>query len=241
LWFDESAYDIELVRSRVLDNLGHGVSVELSGEATIAGNVIARNERNGLKLTDTQDVQVWNNTFADNNRSINVVQDDRDISASGSYSDPESPLTWQTQTIAIRNNIIAHTGSTPLVEGPGQPRTCLLCVEDFSGRFTAAEMDVTALGNVYQRPDGDSPRWLVVWSRRDKDPYVFRDVLQFRQTARQEETGIELTGPAVLNEDLTPRPDLERLHGSVAQPLPEEIAEKTGRPPGSQHLGAWTG
>ncbi|WP_170037165.1 right-handed parallel beta-helix repeat-containing protein [Georgenia soli] len=240
LWFDESVHDIQLLRTRVLDNVGHGVSVELSGRATIAGNVIARNQRNGLKLTDTEDVQVWNNTFADNNRSINVVQDDRDIRARGSYSDPDSPLTWRTQTVAIRNNVIAHTGTAPLTSREKQPRTCLLCVEDFSGRWTAAEMDVTALGNVYQRPDADSPRWLVVWARRDKDPYVFRDVPQFRETALQEQTGVELTGPSVLTEDLGLRPGLERLSGTVAQPLPEDVAQQVGQPAGSRHLGAWT-
>ncbi len=239
LWFDESAYDIAIVHSRVLDNTGHGVSIEVSGEAAVVGNVIARNVGNGLKLNDTEDVDVWNNTFVDNNRSINVVQDDRDLHPRGTFRDPDLPLTWQTQSVAFRNNVIVHTGTAAL-PAKMESRTCLLCVEDFSGRWTAAEMDVTAAGNVYQRPDDMSPKWLVVWSRRDKDPHVFRTVADFRITVHQEETGVEFTGTTVLSEDLQPLPVLEELSGSVALPLPDELAELADRTPGSRHLGAWT-
>lgn len=239
LWFDESVYGATLVHSRVLDNAGHGVSVEVSGRATIVGNVIARNADNGLKLNDTEDVMVWNNTFVDNNRSINVVQDSRDLDPEGSYRAPDVPLSWQTRSVAIRNNVIAYTGAAS--GGEDRSRTCLLCVEDFSGRWTAAEMDVTALGNVYNRPDVESPRWMIVWSRRDKDPFVFRNVEQFRATVQQEETGAEVTGAPILTDDLRPVAALEQLYGTIAQPLPDDLAELTGRPAGERHLGAWGG
>ncbi|HLT83870.1 MAG TPA: right-handed parallel beta-helix repeat-containing protein [Phototrophicaceae bacterium] len=238
LWFDESVYDLRLVGSRMTDNTGHGVSVELTGHAVVADNVVARNGGNGLKLNDAEDVEVWNNTFADNTRSINVIQDDRDIDPRGSFRDEDLPLRWQTQDIAIRNNVIARTGEVPL---PGtERRICLLCVEDHSGRWTAAEMDVTALGNVYQRPDAVSPRWVVVWSRRDRDPFVFRTLEEFRRTVNQEGTGAELTGTPALGADLRLLPALEERAGEVAQPLPRTIAELVGREPGEQHLGAWT-
>ncbi|GAA1426492.1 hypothetical protein GCM10009616_01190 [Microlunatus lacustris] len=239
LWFDESVHDIRLLGSRIVDNSGHGVSIELSGKAVVVDNVIARNGGNGLKANNAEDVAVWNNTFADNNRSINVVQDDRDLDPQGSFRDPDLPLTWQTQGVTIRNNIVVHSGARTLPSGPDGSRTCLLCVEDFSGRWTAAEMDVTALGNAYQRPDATSPRWVVVWARRSKDPYVFRTLDQFRQTVRQEETGRLFTGTPVLDEDLKPLPVLQRLTREIAQPLPEDLAVVTGRPAGTRHLGAW--
>jgi parallel beta-helix repeat protein len=237
LWFDESVYGVTLLQSHVLDNSGHGVSIEVSGHATVMGNVIARNAGNGLKLNDSEDVRVWNNTFVDNVRSINVVQDNRDVDPGGTYRDPELPLRWQTQGIAIRNNVIAATGATQ--GGADRSRTCLLCVEDFSGRWTAAEMNVTALGNVYQRPDATSPKWMVVWARRDKDPYVFRTVEDFRATVHQEETGVQIIGTSVLSDDFRPAPALEHLYGSVAQPLPDDLAQLAGRPVGDRHLGAW--
>ena len=239
LWFDESVVGIKLMDSWILDNTGHGVSIEISGRAIVMGNVIARNRENGLKINDAEDVKIWNNTLVDNNRSINVVQDDRDQNPHGSYVDPDSPLTWKTQGVAIRNNIIAHTGAVPMRRGQIQSRNCLLCVEDFSGRWTAAEMDVTALGNVYQRPDAGSPKWIVVWSRRAKDPYVFRTVEQFRRTVHQEETGVMYSGTTILTKDLRPRPALVRVTHSIAQPIPEDLAEQTGRAAGIQHLGSW--
>ena len=206
LWFDESVYDIKLLNSRVLDNAGHGVSIEISGKAIVMGNVIARNRDNGLKVNNSEDVQVWNNTFADNNRSINVVQDDRDLNSQGSFRDPDMPLTWRTQSVVIRNNVISRTGAVPLPAGEDQSRNCLLCVEDFSGRWTAAEMDVTALGNVYHRASASAPKWIVVWARRSKDPYVFRSVSQFSRTAHQEDSGVMYTGRPILTDDLQLEP-----------------------------------
>ena len=230
LWFDESVYDIQLLDSRIIDNAGHGVSIEISGKASVIGNIVARNRDNGLKINDAEDVQVWNNTFVDNNRSINVVQDNRDLSAQGSFRDPDVPLTWKTQGVAIRNNIIVHTGAVRLPPGEDKSRNCLLCVEDFSGRWTAAEMDVTALGNVYYRADAVSPKWIVVWARRDKDPFVFTTVDQFRAQVHQEETGRLLSGPAILTEDFRLRqPAGKKLIGAIAQPMPEELAEQRGR------------
>lgn len=237
VWLDESVYDVSLVGSRMIDNARHGVSIELVGEVVVAGNLVARNGGNGLKLTNSEDVGVWNNTFVDNNRSINVVQDDRDIDPRGSFRDADLPLTWQTQDIDIRNNVLVRTGAVPVPAD--DRRTCLLCVEDYSGRWTAAEMDVTALGNVYQRPDATTPRWIVVWSRRDKDPYVFRTVEDFRRTVNQEGLSREFTGTLALSEDLRPLPALEALYTSVAQPLPRDVAEVAGKQAGEQHLGAW--
>ncbi len=237
LWFDESVYDLTVTSSRMVDNAGHGASIELVGKAVVAGNVVARNGGNGLKVNDSEDVEIWNNTFVDNARSLNIVQDDRDLDPRGTFQDPDLPLTWKTQDIAIRNNVLVRTGTVPV---PGdESRVCLLCVEDYSGRWTAAEMDVTALGNVYQRPDAMSPKWVVVWSRRDKDPYVFRSVEDFRRTVYQEGSGAEFTGTPALSDDLRPLPALEARYASVAQPLPRNVAELVGREVGTQHLGAW--
>lgn len=239
LWFDESVSDIKLLNSRVVDNAGHGVSIEISGKAIVMGNVIARNRDNGLKINNSEDVQVWNNTFADNNRSINVVQDDRDLNAQGSFRDPDMRLTWRTQSVVIRNNVISRTGAVPLPAGEDKSRKCLLCVEDFSGRWTAAEMDVTALGNVYHRASASDPKWIVVWARRSKDPYVFRSVSQFSRTVHQEDSGLMYTGGSILTDDLKLRSSVVRKTRDVAQPIPEDLAKRTGRAAGVQHLGAW--
>ena len=61
----------------MIGNTGHGVSVELSGKATLIGNLVAGNGGFGMKINDTSQVRIWNNTLIDNGRPINIVQDTR--------------------------------------------------------------------------------------------------------------------------------------------------------------------
>jgi hypothetical protein len=228
LWFDESVYDVEVFRSSMIGNGAHGLSLELSGKADIVGNVIADNAGNGAKINDANDVRLWNNTFVGSDRPINVAQDDRDLDAQGSHRDASVPATWQTHSVQVRNNIIA-----------GSAGNCLLCVEDFSGRWTAADMDVTALGNIYWRPASKDPKWLVVWSRGAKDPHVFRNLSEFRNTVAQEAQGTLFTGEPVLSGDYRPTSAVTAMISTVAQPLPADLAAKLELPDGTQHLGIW--
>lgn len=228
LWFDESVYDVEIFRSSIIGNGAHGLSLELSGKADIVGNVIADNAGNGAKINDANDVRIWNNTFVGSDRPINVAQDNRDIDAQGSHRDVSVPATWQTHSVQIRNNIIA-----------GSSGNCLLGVEDFSGRWTAADMDVTALGNIYWRPANRDPKWLVVWSRGAKDPHVFRNLGEFRNMVAQEAQGTLFTGEPVLSGDYRPTAAVTAMISTVAQPLPADLAAKLELPEGTQHLGVW--
>lgn len=229
LWFDESVYDIGVFNSQLLDNAGHGISIEVSGKADVVDNVIARNDGNGIKINDSDDVQLWNNTFASNDRPINVVQDDRDLDPQGSYRNPELPMSWQIRDIVIRNNLV--TGSSG---------NCLLCVEDFTGRMDAGDLDLTVAGNLYHRPDSQSPKWLMVWASGQKDPYVFRSLAQFSKTVGRTDPGRLLTGAPVLTSTLEALPAVRRLDSSVASPIPAPLASRAGVPDGEQHLGAWT-
>jgi hypothetical protein len=230
LWFDESVYDIGVFNSRLAGNTGHGLSVEISGKADIADNIIARNLRNGIKINDSDTIRVWNNTLSQNNRSINIVQDDRDLDAQGSYRDWTLPLTWQNRDIEVSNNIISSSSGN-----------CLLCVEDYSGRWRAAQLNITALGNVYYRPDNRSPRWVVVWARGSKPPEVFETLIEFWEATGQERQSRLLTGEPVLTDELRPEPIVSHSVGAVARPLPVALATKCRVAPGMQHLGAWQG
>jgi parallel beta-helix repeat protein len=228
LWFDESVYDVGVFNSRVADNEGHGISIEISGKADIAGNVIARNGRNGIKINDSDSIRVWNNTLSQNDRSINIVQDDRDLHERGSYRDSTLPLTWQNRDIEVSNNIISSSSGE-----------CLLCVEDYSGRWRAAELNITVLGNVYHRPDSGSPRWVIVWARGSKPPDVFETLTEFWESTGQERQSRLITGEPVLTDKFQPEPVIGHLVGPVARPLPVALAAKCRVPAGTQHLGAW--
>ncbi|HEY9293509.1 MAG TPA: right-handed parallel beta-helix repeat-containing protein, partial [Microlunatus sp.] len=229
VWLDESSYDVGIVNSQMIGNGKHGISVEVSGRIDLVGNLLVDNRGNGIKINDTSDAQIWNNTVVGNQRAINIVQDGRDLDPSGTYRDPRLPLPWQIRNIAVRNNVMS-----------GSSGDTLLGVEDFTGRFSAVELDVTALGNLYHRPDphGD-PRWIVVWSRGAGDPYAFKGLAPFRKTAMQELPGALLSGGSVVQSDLSTRPAVHKIAAAIAQPLPSALAERVGQPTDERQLGAW--
>lgn len=234
LWLDESVYDGRIAASEILDNTHHGVSLEISSTMLFVGNVVQGNDGNGIKINDTSDVQIWNNTFADNGRPINIVQDQRrgdDPSVPGRdprrpFPDPDQP--WVNGPVTVSNNIIAGTSGN-----------CLLCVEDYSHEFSAEQMGVRADGNVYQRDTTNTPSWVAVWSRGKGNPSVYTSLAKFRAPTGQEQSSLELTGTEAVDGDSAPRSAVTRAIASVAQPLPVEAAALVGQKSGVRYLGAF--
>ncbi|WP_067483431.1 right-handed parallel beta-helix repeat-containing protein [Actinomadura hibisca] len=236
VWMDESVYDITLTADRIVRNADHGVSLELSAKALVAGNVIRGNGGDGLRLNGTSDAQIWNNTLAKNGRTLHLVQDSRDPRNPATpgrdprRKTPDPAMTWQIGKTTISNNVLADARE-------GTP--CLLCVEDHTHRRSAAQMDITANGNLYVRPDSTSPRTLVVWSRGAGDPATFPDLGEFRSATGQEGAGQARDARHAAGADGA----LDRVvlaeAQSAARPLPAWIAEVLGKPVDSRHMGAW--
>lgn len=231
LWFDESVHDATATGNRITGNSSHGISVEISARALIAGNVIAGNRGNGLKINDTSDVEVWNNSFIGNGRPINIVQDARrasDRSTPGHdprQSFPDASMTWINGPVAVRNNVISGTTGN-----------CLLCVEDYSGTFSAEAMGVTSAGNVFHRATPSSPTWLVVWSRGTGNPAVFTALEGFRNATGQGKADTELIGGAVVD-PATLQVTAGARAAAAAQPLTDRVAGLLRLAPGSRTIG----
>jgi parallel beta-helix repeat protein len=231
IWFDESVVDLTASGNRILGNSGHGISVEISARAVIANNIIAGNEGHGLKINNTSDVEIWNNSFINNGRPINIVQDDRraaDRSTPGHdprQQFPDPLMTWINGPIAIRNNVL--TGTTG---------NCLLCVEDYSHQLSAEDMEVTTSGNVFHRASGSTPTWLVIWSQGTEDPAVFTTLGRFRNATGQAKHDMELTGVDIAD-PVTFRVSNTVRSAVVAQPLPDHIAGLLRVPSGSLLVG----
>jgi hypothetical protein len=237
LWFDESVHGINVVDTLVRDNRHHGISLELSARATVVDTIIARNAGNGIKVNNTSDVDLWNNTLVGNGRPLNVVQDDRDPADPGTPgTDPRRPrpdptVPWIIGPVRVHNNILA---------GPNATANCLLCVEDYSGRFTAEQLRVRASGNVYQRRARNRPAWAVVWSRAARNPAVFGSVAEFRQATGQERRHLELIGTPATDGRFGPTRAVRR-HLRIAEPLPPGLVRLVGPRARDRHLGAWVG
>ncbi|WP_131736693.1 right-handed parallel beta-helix repeat-containing protein [Actinomadura roseirufa] len=237
VWMDESVYDITLARNRIVRNADHGVSLELSAKAVVAGNVIADNGGDGVKVNDTSDVQIWNNTLTGNGRTVHLVQDGRrrdDPRTPGRdprQKGPDPAMTWRVEKITVSNNTLADAR-------PDTP--CLLCVEDASGERGAGRMGLTVNGNVYVRPDTHAPRTLVLWARGSGGRTTYTDLGRFRSETGQEARGQTHDSSAAADGQGT----LERTvageaDASAALPLPDFVARLLGKPAGARHVGTW--
>lgn len=238
LWLDESVYNADLSGNAMTGNASHGVSAEISAKVRLVDNVIADNRNFGVKVNNTSEVEIWNNTFSGNGRQINVVQDKRRASNQSTPGhDPRQPfpdrtMTWVNGPVTVRNNIIASTSAAG---------NCLLCVEDYSREFTAEQLRVTAQGNVYHRVNAQQPGWAVVWSGGKSNARVYTGIAAFRAATGQEKTHLEITGPSPLAPGtLIANRTVQDQAGAVAVPLPAPIAGLAGQPTGARHLGAFT-
>lgn len=232
VWMDESVYDITLTGNRILRNADHGVSLELSAKAVVAGNVISGNGGDGLKVNNTSDVRIWNNSLAGNGRTIRLAQDERrrdDPDVAGRDPRQEGPdpeMTWRVAGITISNNVLADAR-------PDTP--CLLCLSDHTGERSAGRMDLTVNGNVYVRPDPQNPPALILWTGDS-----FTDLGRFRSVTGQEARGAFYgTEGAAGEEGFLGPAAAAAADRDAALPLPAGIARLLGKPAGTRHIGSW--
>ncbi len=233
LWLDESVYNGQITHDDFMANTGHGLIMEISAKFVVADNVITGNTGNGIKLNDTSNVDIWNNTISENGRNLNIVQDTRRASNRSvpghdpRQAFPDPTMTWINSNITVRNNILA-----------GGTGNCLLCVEDYSRQFTAEQLRISANGDVYQRPSAASPAWVAVWSKGAANPGVYTTPAAFRAATGQEASQLLVEGRPALS-GWRPTPEVAAKDATIAQPLPAAVAALLGKAAGSRHLGAW--
>lgn len=235
LWLDESVYDAEITRSKITNNAGHGVSLEISARVSMVDNILVGNGGHGIKVNNTSSVRLWNNTIVGPGRPVNIVQDTRraaDPSSPGHDKRrpiPDPTMSWINRDISVGNNILSSAGASG---------NCLFCVEDYSRTDSAEQMRVSSNGNLYHRPTAGSPRWSVVWSNGQQSPSVYTDLNVFASSESQERASYELIGGTVLTADHQVSTRVDDRESRVAQPLPVVLAQMAGVPTGTKRLGA---
>ncbi|MGZ4689030.1 MAG: right-handed parallel beta-helix repeat-containing protein [Acidimicrobiia bacterium] len=234
LWMDESSYDMKITGNEMRNNVGHGTSLEISAKAVFANNFVTNNGGFGIKINDTSNVAMWNNTFVGNDRSINLVQDDRrPTSASSAGRDkrqpfPDPTMTWLNGPATFANNILANQRSGK----------CMLCVEDYSGQRSAAQIGVSANANLYNRPNTTTPALLVVWSAGSASPATYTTLTAFHAATGQEGAGQLVNGSQIVDANGSSAPVMATVVANTALPLPADIAALVGRPAGLRAHGA---
>jgi trimeric autotransporter adhesin len=188
LWFDQSDFDGNIISNDLSDNVGHGLILEISDSFVVAGNTISNNRDNGVKVNNTSEVQIWNNTMVENGRDLQIVQDYRrssDPTIPGHDPRPgssNSGMTWVVHAITVSNNIFSGSTSDSVV-----------AVEDHSGQYTADQLGVSLDANGYQRVNSETPRWLIIWSGTSDDPHTYLNLEEFAEATGQEKQGVELS------------------------------------------------
>ncbi|WP_314093813.1 right-handed parallel beta-helix repeat-containing protein [Microbacterium foliorum] len=194
LWLDQSVYDVRIAGSDFVENRGAGAFLELSNKIDFVNNLVLRNVGNGVKINNTGAVNLWNNTIIGGDRAVNIVQDSRsstDAAVPGHNSRrpfPDATMPWLIRDISIGNNVIGESSGN-----------CTVCIEDYTHRYTPAELRISSDGNVIQRNSASAPTWFVVWSRgtANVDPYVFTTWQSYRSTTGQDANSTAVEGRPV--------------------------------------------
>jgi parallel beta-helix repeat protein len=235
IWFDASAYNIQLARSSFTNNAQFGIALEISASVRIVNNLIANNRDSGIALKNTSNVEVWNNTIYMNARPINITQDTRLASQLNTYGHdarqplPDPTVPWLSGPDQISNNVISGTSGN-----------CLVCVEDFTHTRSASQQGITTSGNLYQRASGSAPSWFAIWARQGTDPAVYNSLSAFKQATGQDSASIELPfGSDAVSASGAPSSAVTSRVGAVAIALPTSIATLAGESPGTKYLGSW--
>ncbi|MBE7189863.1 MAG: right-handed parallel beta-helix repeat-containing protein [Jatrophihabitans endophyticus] len=218
-WFDESVYNATVVGNVMADNVGHGMSYEISSTALIADNVVENNGGDGFKINDSDHVRIWNNTITGNGRDMEIVEDLRrgaNLSDPGhnphvAQPDPTEP--WIIQNDSVMNNVFSPAANT-----------YQLYVNDYSKQYTADQLDLDVDGNQFVR--GTSTP-MIVWGQGAANPKLFTTAAAF----------VSGTGQGSANVDVSA--GQTQASGPEGVALPADIAQLLGQPAGTQHVGAF--
>ncbi len=182
--------------------------------------MVADNGQDGMKLNDTSDLQVWNNSLRGNARQVEIVQDAR-RGATLSYPghDPRQSLPDATEPWIIRNIDLENN----LIEAPAAGNYALN-VRDYSGQYAAGNLQLKIDFNNFVRVEVPSAE--IVWQITAASAAAYTSVSQFAAA----------TGGGTHN---TERDSGGAVNDATASPLTTALAALIGQPAGVRHLGAF--
>ena len=233
-WSDVSIYDTKLINNNFVKNKATGIFLEISARGTIVNNLVDGNGAEGIKVNNISTVDIYNNTVVRNARPINIVQDPRtpaNTSYGHDYRYNEPEMTWLVGPVTVRNNVIGL---------PNSKANCVLCVEDYTYKRTAAQMGVTSNGNVFNRVNAGDPDWLTVWSRGTAiNPGIYGTLPAHRSGTGQDKSSLAYDGFYAVSSTGHLSGAAQAKAGTVAVGLPSSLATLSGQTAGAKWLGVW--
>lgn len=211
LWFDVSSSNLKVTNNVLVDNGREGLEIELSHRALVAGNYIARNLNNGAFVFDSDDVDIWNNTFVGNKKTITYMQDER------RQSDPalKAKIPWVTRDIVVRNNVMAY-GAGP----------CPVLSQDLTNRWYGKDFGISQDANLYHRQSASSPANFACWADGPKGTRGVTTIEAFRNLTGSDRRSVLRQGAPIVDAATWQLTVSNPVTG--AYPLPAAIATAVG-------------
>ncbi|SDR75785.1 parallel beta-helix repeat (two copies) [Friedmanniella luteola] len=236
-WTDQSTYDINLTNNTITNGTRWGIVLEISSKAVIAGNVVAGNAHDGIMISNTNNVSVWNNTLVNNGRSgLAIAQDKRRItqlSVSGHdrrRAQPDMSMPWTTTNVTVGNNIF--TGGTG-------SKSAIYLVESWDRALNAEQMATYSNGNVFSQKAVGTPKLATVWGNAGAYSTNFVKFSDYVAATGRDRNSYHHLGASPVNGSYQAVAAISSRDTTVGQPLPAAVATKVGRAAGTRHLGAW--
>lgn len=237
LWFDESVYNITITGNRIQNNGRYGAVIELSARAVVADNLFVGNVKDGLFVTNSFGISIWNNTFVKNARGVWITQDARVASNKAAAGhDPRQPfpdptMTWIVDDISMGNNVISQVNGTV---------NTLFAAEQWNHLRSGNQMGITANGDLFNRLSSSNPTYAAVWAQGGGAGSAgYATIADFTKATGQEKNSTAIDGVDALTSTFGLTSAIAAVSAGDAQPLPAEVAVKVGEAPGTTHLGAW--
>lgn len=230
IWLDLSCTDATIVRNITRSNSDDGIFFEISHEAIIASNLSYDNGDAGIKVHNSTNTQVFNNTLAKNAVNLSIGDTPR---ANPDWAEYVAGNTWETANVVVKNNLFSNTEG----EVPGWGPMLLNVYSDVNipGRTIVSEMS----NNGYHRTFASYPETAVRYKPTPAAQAVrFKSVTDFSSnTGLEQSSAIAVDNaagnPFFMNEA---NGDYRLKPGSPADgsgtPLPWQVADAIGVPTG---------
>jgi hypothetical protein len=226
-WCDLGCSDATVVRNVAVANEVNGLYYEVSSGALISSNVLRDNGKRGLKISSSDRVRVWSNTFVGNPVSLGIYGDPRSVSFDRYAASLHQP--WRPIDLEVVNNLFAS--------GDRSDSPYLLTEDQPPYRTNAQQMLKRLDGNVYVRPEEGRPATLVSWWNGPGNVSELRTVADIIALTGHEVHGSETIGAvdhmfvAPDRGDYLLQPDAPGRRAGL--PLPPEVATAVGARPGT--------
>ncbi|HEX4662590.1 MAG TPA: right-handed parallel beta-helix repeat-containing protein [Candidatus Saccharimonadales bacterium] len=186
-WCDLGCSNTTMINNVVTGNTGNGLYYEVSSRAIIASNVIAGNGR-GVKVSGSDAVRMYNNTFSRNAINLGVYDDGRS-SSTDSYA-ASLGQTWNSTGTEIRNNIFSDN------DGSGN-----VFFDSNAQQVNTPQMIKAMDHNGWYRPNVAVPQVMFHWCLTSASCTSYSSV-----AALNKATGYEATPPSVVIDNQAANP-----------------------------------